>query len=456
MELRRRLADLRPRPTRRTSTPRRGRFTAVADGVRLVRARRPRRARSSPRATPRRRSRSTAPLDGGLFSFGDKLQYKVTVTDPEDPTINCNDVTVTFVLGHDTHGHAEQTGTGCTGFLQTDADDVVARRQRVRRHQRAATPTRAPTGGAPSLTTAGQNQIRQKRQEVEFVVNQSGTTTATNTDGGARACTAAASPAGDWMQLNGPFNLFQIDTVAVPLRGRRPPAAPSGSPLAAIDLRQDSITGPIVATANLTSTGGTAAWATRRSRSPTAAGKHELFLVVPHGHGRRDGRQPVQPQLGWSSTATASRSRDQHAGQRRRHRAGDAGAVARHAGGVRGRSPRASPRRTRASTTANVISTAGDATLSVADPSATRPATSSTARSRCPRRSGQGGQRGRHRRRVRDVGGSATPTTRAHLRRPGVQRRRHRHVPAGDRRQRRPPHGRYGKTLTFTLSTTTP
>ena len=33
--------------------------------------------------------------------------YKVTVTDPEDATINCNDVKVTFVLGHDTHGHAE-------------------------------------------------------------------------------------------------------------------------------------------------------------------------------------------------------------------------------------------------------------------------------------------------------------------------------------------------------------
>ena len=54
----------------------------------------------------RRRWSSTAPLDGGLFAFGDTIQYKVTVTDPEDPSINCNDVQVTFVLGHDTHGHA--------------------------------------------------------------------------------------------------------------------------------------------------------------------------------------------------------------------------------------------------------------------------------------------------------------------------------------------------------------
>ncbi len=26
----------------------------------------------------------SAPIDGGLFAFGDKIQYKVTVTDPED------------------------------------------------------------------------------------------------------------------------------------------------------------------------------------------------------------------------------------------------------------------------------------------------------------------------------------------------------------------------------------
>src|SRR4051795_11295550 len=67
----------------------------------------------------------TAPLDGGLFSFGDTLQYKVTVVDPEDPSINCNDITVTFVLGHDTPGHAEQSPQGCPGFLSTIASDVT-------------------------------------------------------------------------------------------------------------------------------------------------------------------------------------------------------------------------------------------------------------------------------------------------------------------------------------------
>ena len=43
---------------------------------------------------------------------------------------------MTFVLGHDTHGHAEATTTGCSGVLPTDAGGRLARRQRVRRDQR--------------------------------------------------------------------------------------------------------------------------------------------------------------------------------------------------------------------------------------------------------------------------------------------------------------------------------
>src|SRR5262249_41690802 len=46
------------------------------------------------------------PLDGDFFEWGDKLPYKVTVSDPEDGAIDCSRVVVTFVLVHDTHGHA--------------------------------------------------------------------------------------------------------------------------------------------------------------------------------------------------------------------------------------------------------------------------------------------------------------------------------------------------------------
>ena len=64
------------------------------------------------------------PVAGGTFAFGDDIPFTVTVTDPEDGAINCSEVQVTFVLGHDTHGHAEAGTTGCSGVLHTDAGDV--------------------------------------------------------------------------------------------------------------------------------------------------------------------------------------------------------------------------------------------------------------------------------------------------------------------------------------------
>ena len=66
----------------------------------------------------------TVPVDGGLFAFGDTIPFSVTVTDPEDGPIDCSRVEVTFVLGHDSHGHAESTANGCSGTLPTFAEDV--------------------------------------------------------------------------------------------------------------------------------------------------------------------------------------------------------------------------------------------------------------------------------------------------------------------------------------------
>ena len=106
------------------------------------------------------------PLDGGLFSFGDKIPYSVTVTDPEDGAARCEDIQVTFVLGHDTHGHAEESKTGCSGFLQTLPDDV-AHGGNVFGVISASYTDKGGPGGVPSLTTTEQVQIRQRRQEVE-------------------------------------------------------------------------------------------------------------------------------------------------------------------------------------------------------------------------------------------------------------------------------------------------
>ena len=394
-----------------------------------------------------------APLEGGTFSFGDKIQYKVTVTDPEDPSISCDDVQVTFVLGHDTHGHGEQTNTGCTGFLPTNAGDVTHGGNVFGVISASYTDKGGSNGQAPPLTSVGQLQIRQKHQEVEFVVNQSGTNTATNTDGGAGVHRGSLS-AGDWIQLNGPFNLFQIDTVAFRVadagNGRT-----AGSPLAAIEVRADSITGPIVTTANLVSTGGTANWTTQ-TFPISLSGMHELFFVFRSVTGGATGGNLFNlnwAEFGGNGITVVETSADGSAG-------GTVPATLALSLGTPASFGTFTPGVAKtydAATTANVITTAGDAMLSVADPSTTATGRLVNGAFALPqvltaKASSSGGTGGAY----APVGGSAAPTTLLTYSAPksndAVTVAFQQSIGASDALRT----GGYSKTLTFTLSTTTP
>ena len=58
-----------------------------------------------------------APQGGQDFSFGDAVDYEVSVTDEEE--IDCSQVLVHYIVGHDQHGHPQSTTAGCTGTIQT-------------------------------------------------------------------------------------------------------------------------------------------------------------------------------------------------------------------------------------------------------------------------------------------------------------------------------------------------
>jgi hypothetical protein len=231
----------------------------------------------------------STPVDGGTFAFGDDIPYSLTVSDPEDGPVTCSEVVVTFVLGHDTHGHAEEGTTGCSGVLHTDAADVAHGGNVFGVISATYTDHGVGHDNVQTLSTTSQKQIRQKHQEVEFVVNQSGTNTATNNDGGptpppASGVHRGSLAPGDWLQLNGPFNLLNINSltfrVADTAAGRT-----AGSPLAAVELRTESATGPLVGTYNLVSTGDPTTW-TSQTFPVSLAGTNELFLVfraVPDG-----------------------------------------------------------------------------------------------------------------------------------------------------------------------------
>jgi cytochrome c len=57
------------------------------------------------------------PTEGQPFQFGDTVAFEVSVED--DQPVDCDDVTVTYILGHDTHGHPQTTASGCTGTIET-------------------------------------------------------------------------------------------------------------------------------------------------------------------------------------------------------------------------------------------------------------------------------------------------------------------------------------------------
>ncbi|PXY33202.1 glycosyl hydrolase [Prauserella sp. PE36] len=62
-----------------------------------------------------------SPVEGQPFEFGDVVQYEVAVTD--DQPVDCSRVQVTYILGHDDHGHPISSATGCTGSFVTTVPD---------------------------------------------------------------------------------------------------------------------------------------------------------------------------------------------------------------------------------------------------------------------------------------------------------------------------------------------
>jgi cytochrome c len=63
---------------------------------------------------------TTTPGPDDPFSFGQTVQFTVTVTD--DTPVDCSKVTVAYVLGHDEHGHPLSSTAGCTGTITTFLD----------------------------------------------------------------------------------------------------------------------------------------------------------------------------------------------------------------------------------------------------------------------------------------------------------------------------------------------
>ena len=235
------------------------------------------------------------PLDGDFFTFGQTIPFTVTGSDAEDGPIDspaeCARIEVTFVLVHDTHGHAEDStpatwdpaASVCRGVLGTDAGDASHGGYLAGGINASFTDT-DPDGTGPVSALEGfdQNVLQLRRHEVEEAQDISGLTT-TNAEG-TRAVASAED--GDWFALNNRINLTNMDksiTIRYGSGGPNTPGGPTvpvGSPRAAVEIRQGSPTGTLLQTVtlNATATNNNNTYASTTA-SLNFTGSQRLYLV---------------------------------------------------------------------------------------------------------------------------------------------------------------------------------
>ena len=139
-----------------------------ADRHRLRGPQRRRRTCSSRSATPRPKVTITLPPNGGFYEWGDQVAFTVTVTDPEDGTIDCSKVQVQYLLGHDEHAHPLNQYTGCSGTVQTSLASGHGADADVFAVIEASYVDAGGAGGAGPLTGRSLVQLQPKRKQAEY------------------------------------------------------------------------------------------------------------------------------------------------------------------------------------------------------------------------------------------------------------------------------------------------
>jgi cytochrome c len=212
----------------------------------------------------------TTPPDGGVFGFGDRVPFNVEVTDPEDGTgVDCSRVVVEYILGHDDHGHPLSRATGCSGVLQTVADDGHGADANVFGVINA-TYTDGGANGLPPLTGSDEAILQPRTKQAEHFTEASGITVVSQAQaGGGRRVGYIDN--GDWIKID-PVNLAGVTAIGYRVS--------SGGAGGTIEVRSGSVDGPLVQTVPVANTGG---WDNYVELSPSAitdpGGSHPLYLV---------------------------------------------------------------------------------------------------------------------------------------------------------------------------------
>ncbi|MFF0109692.1 PQQ-dependent sugar dehydrogenase [Streptomyces hirsutus] len=215
------------------------------------------------------------PADGRIYDFGAAIPFAVTVTDPEDGTVDCSKVKVSFIVGHDSHGHPQTSTTGCTGTLQTLADGEHDPNANIFGVIDAEY-TDKGANGQPALTTHDQHITQPTHRQAEHYGDSAGVQVVNHSPahGGK---TVGHIDNGDWIS----FTPYALDNTTK-FTARVSSAGAGGT----IEVRAGSPTGTVLGTATVPVTGGWEVFqdvTTDLSHQP--AGSTTLFLVFKGGTG---------------------------------------------------------------------------------------------------------------------------------------------------------------------------
>ena len=210
----------------------------------------------------------TLPPNGGIFEYGATIQYSITVSDPEDGSIDCGKVQLATALGHNEHAHGDKKLFGCSGLftIPTAWEDKAQHSFYV---LIASYTDKGTTIPGLELTTTARVMLEHRTQQAEFSDARQGTQIVAHggAEGGRRVGFIQAR---DWLRFDA-INLSGIDQVVARITS----VATSG-----MELRVDSPDGPVVATIAVPSAGGFDNYLTLPAASITnPGGTHDLFVV---------------------------------------------------------------------------------------------------------------------------------------------------------------------------------
>ncbi|MFF0724376.1 PQQ-dependent sugar dehydrogenase [Streptomyces sp. NPDC004134] len=214
--------------------------------------------------------RLDTPVAGQLVDFGDAVPYRVTVTDPEDGTIDCSKVRLTFLIGHDSHAHEQTSATGCSGTLRTLADGEHDPNANIFGVFDAEYTDK---GG---LTAHDQSATQTTTRQAEFFTSQSGVQV-TSYAGAHGGRAVGHTDNGDWISFQ-PYQLANASRVSI--------RAASGGGGGTVQVRAGSPTGSLLGSVAVPNTGGWDTYQNFSARlSNVPAGTTTLYLVITGGTG---------------------------------------------------------------------------------------------------------------------------------------------------------------------------